>query len=302
MADRTAIFRSAAGAREVERRYRELLDRWPVDAQRLTVATRFGDTFVMASGPSDAPPVVALQGTGATVAMWLPQIAAWSRRLRVYAVDVIGEPGLSAPARPRLSSGAYPDWLDDVTAGIDLAATAMVGVSLGGWLAADYAARRPGRVTRLALLNPSGIGRTRSRVLLVALLLAPYGERGRSRTMRYALGIAPGAPPPEPGSVASDLGEFALLTSRYFKRRTERIPTISDEALRRLDLPMLAILGRRDVMIDAEQTARRLAANVPSATVRLLPDAGHLLPDQTAMVLDFLAPHGLSRLGGTRTG
>jgi hypothetical protein len=47
-------------------------------------------------------------------------------------------------------------------------------------------------------------------------------------------------------------------------------------------------LGRRDVMIDAEQTARRLAANVPSATVRLLPDAGHLLPDQTATVLDLL--------------
>jgi pimeloyl-ACP methyl ester carboxylesterase len=53
---------------------------------------------------------------------------------------------------------------------------------------------------------------------------------------------------------------------------------------------MLAILGRRDVMIDAAQTVRRLAATMPSATVHLLPDAGHLLPDQTATVLDFLAP------------
>jgi hypothetical protein len=53
---------------------------------------------------------------------------------------------------------------------------------------------------------------------------------------------------------------------------------------------MLAILGHRDVMIDAERTARRLAANVPRATVRLLPDAGHLLPDQTTTLLDFLAP------------
>jgi pimeloyl-ACP methyl ester carboxylesterase len=289
MADRTAIFRTAAGAREVERRYRDLLDGWPVEAQRLTVATRLGDTFVMASGPADASPVVALQGSGATAAMWLPQIATWSRRLRVYAVDVIGEPGLSAPARPKLNSGAYPDWLDDVTAGLGLTATAMVGVSLGGWFAADYTTRRPGRVTRLALLNPSGIGRTRSRVPLVALLLAPFGERGRRRTIRY---IAPGTPPPPPGSVAGDLAEFAMLTFRHFKPRTERVPRISDDALHRLDLPILAILGQRDVMIDAEQTARRLTANVSSATVRLLPDAGHLLPDQTATLLDFLAPTG----------
>ena len=41
-------------------------------------------------------------------------------------------------------------------------------------------------------------------------------------------------------------------------------------------------------MIDSYATKRRLTATLPHATVHLPPDAGHLLPDQTETVLDFL--------------
>jgi hypothetical protein len=41
------------------------------------------------------------------------------------------------------------------------------------------------------------------------------------------------------------------------------------------------------VMLDSYDTARRVAG-IPGATMRLLPEAGHLLPDQTAAALDFL--------------
>ena len=35
-------------------------------------------------------------------------------------------------------------------------------------------------------------------------------------------------------------------------------------------------------------TKRRLEAMVPDATVHLLPEVGHLLPDQSSTLLDFL--------------
>lgn len=41
-------------------------------------------------------------------------------------------------------------------------------------------------------------------------------------------------------------------------------------------------------MIDSHETKRRLEGAVPHATVRLLPAAGHLLPDLSAIVIDFL--------------
>jgi pimeloyl-ACP methyl ester carboxylesterase len=299
--ERAGIYRSAAGARAVERRYLELLDRWPVAGQRLLVPTREGETFVVASGPGDAPPVLALQGSGANTAMWLGQIGAWARHLRVYAVDVIGEPGLSAPSRPPMASEAYALWLDDVMRELGLTHTSMVGVSLGGWLALDYATRRPERVTRLALLNPSGVGRRKVGVLLAAGLLRPFGDWGRRETLKLAVGGTSRAP----AGRGTPLADFALLIFKHLKPRLQPIPVFDDDALRRLTMPVLAVVGGRDAMLDAHQTKRRLEAAVPHATARLLPEAGHLLPDQTATILDFLHspnpgrwPRSAGQLGG----
>jgi pimeloyl-ACP methyl ester carboxylesterase len=276
------IYRSAAGAAAVERRYRELLRSWPVPYQAVTVPTGEGETFVVASGPPDAPPVVALQGSGANAAMWLRQIERLARHLRVYAVDVIGEPGLSAPARPPLASDAYARWLDDVLAALGLGETAMLGVSLGGWLALDYAVRRPERVTRLALLAPSGIGRRKLGVLLAALALRPFGERGLRGTMRLVLG------PDARGVAGDEVGALALLIARHFRPRTEPIPSFSDDALRGLTVPLMVVVGGHDALLDSYETERRLTANAPHATVHLLPESGHLLPDQTETMLPFL--------------
>src|SRR5690606_15033670 len=91
----TGIYTSQAGARAVEETYRRLLAGWPVPAEHLRVPTREGETFVVASGPPDAPPLVLLHGSGSNASMWAPDVAAWSERFRVYAVDVIGEPGRS---------------------------------------------------------------------------------------------------------------------------------------------------------------------------------------------------------------
>ncbi|RZU54007.1 pimeloyl-ACP methyl ester carboxylesterase [Krasilnikovia cinnamomea] len=280
----TPVYRSAEGADAVRRRYRAALADWPVPAQQITVPTGQGDTFVLACGPADAPPVLALQGSGANTAMWRHQIGTWARDLRVYAVDVIGEPGLSAPSRPPLESDAHARWLDEVTSGLGLAEVAMVGVSLGGLLAIDYALRRPGRVSRLALLSPSGIGRRRTRVVVAALALRPFGEAGRRRLLRYLLG------PATPGRPTDSA--LPLLIFRHFRPRTTGIPTFSDARLAGLTMPVMVMLGGRDRMLDSHGTARRLSAAAPHAVVRLLPEAGHLLPDPAVPVRDFLLGGG----------
>jgi len=282
------IYRSPAGVDVVLGAYRQLLDEWPVPHERLRLPTREGDTFVLASGPVEAPPVLALHGSMSNASAWLPQIAALAPHLRVLAVDMIGEPGLSAPARPRLGSEAYARWLDDVLGGLGLSQVAMLGVSLGGWLAVDYATRRPGRVTRLALLTPAGIGRHKVEVLAQAILLRHFGDWGRRRTLRLAIGGTRF----DGDEQAAALGEFALLAAEHFKPRMEPIPTFDDDTLGRLTMPVLAIAGGRDLMLDSRQTRARLEHAVPHATVTLLPEAGHLLPDQSAPVLRFLSGTG----------
>ena len=280
----SAIYRSEAGRELVQARYRELLARWPGGTRQQRVPTREGETFVVTCGPADAPPAVLLQGSGANAAMWLPDIEAYARRLRVHAVDLIGEPGASAPSRPPLGSAAYAEWLDDVLDGLHLERAALVGVSLGGALALDFAARRPQRVERLVLLAPSGIGRQRSGFLIKAVLLQLLGDRGRRRLLSSALGVQPG----QAGPHEQELGELALLIFKHFRPRLDRVPLVDDATLAGLAPPTLVIAGAQDALLDSHDTARRLRQCAPDVEVRLLPDAGHYLPGQASVVLDFL--------------
>ncbi|MBE8517255.1 alpha/beta fold hydrolase [Amycolatopsis sp. H6(2020)] len=278
----TAIYRSAAGAAAVRARYDTLLDRWPVPSERRTLATRLGDTFTVVSGPVDAPPVVALQGSGGTAAHWLPDIATLAGRLRVYAVDAPGEPGRTVEARPPLGSPAYAEWVDDVLDELELPRAAFLGTSLGGWWALDYALRRPERVAALALVNPSGIGRRRTAPLLKFAVYSLFGDRGRRRALAM---VAQGSPA-DPGRRA--VGEFTLATFEHFKPRLEAIPVFPVERLRELVMPVQAHFGARDVLLDQRDAAANLREALPDADVRLTEDAGHFLPGWTSVATAFV--------------
>jgi pimeloyl-ACP methyl ester carboxylesterase len=279
------IYKTAEGEHAIKSAYRQLLEHWPVPAEQRTVPTGQGDTFVVTCGPAGAPPLVLLHGSGTNTVMWAGHVATWAEYFRVHAVDMIGEPGLSAPSRPPLDSDAYAAWLDDVFDGLALTHSAVVGTSLGGWLALDYAIRRPARVTRLALMAPGGVGRQKWGIPITAILLQPFGRRGRMIVLRRAIGV-PAAASIAASPQATALGAFTLLVHRHFRPRLDRLPLFSTRALAALDVPMLTIVGGRDAMVDSHQTRQRLER--AGKTVRLLPEAGHLLPDQTQPILDFL--------------
>ncbi|PXX56610.1 pimeloyl-ACP methyl ester carboxylesterase [Nocardia tenerifensis] len=276
----TTIYKSETGATLVRQRYEELLKTWPVPAEHVRVPTREGETFVVVSGPPDAPPLLLLHGSGANSSMWRGDIASWATHFRTYVVDIIGEPGGSAPSRPPLDSDRLALWLDDVLEALGLESISVVATSLGGWVAVDYAIRRPGRITRLALLCPGGIGPQQFGWLPKALLLRLFGSRGVRHTARMVTGLDS----PETEGALDDV----VLTFNQFKPRTERLPVFPDEALRTLTMPMLLIVGDRDLMFDSAATAERISRCVPTATVRVLPGVGHAILGQTDTIERFL--------------
>ncbi|MEV8638831.1 hypothetical protein AB0395_44970 [Streptosporangium sp. NPDC051023] len=65
-------------------------------------------------------------------------------------------------------------------------------------------------------------------------------------------------------------------------------PEPAGERSRRAAAPLLVIVGGRDALLDSQETRRRLERTVPHATVRFLPETGHLLREQSLPILGFL--------------
>jgi pimeloyl-ACP methyl ester carboxylesterase len=179
----------------------------------------------------------------------------------------------------------YSLWLDEVLRGLSVDRTAIVGVSLGGWLALDYATRRPERVERVAVLCPGGIGRQKVGILFAMIALRMCGAWGKRKLRELILG----RPPADPTPPVRAFMNFVSLIQEHFRPRRVKLPVFSDDALRRLDMPVLAIVGARDVLLDSAETKSRLERHVPQAEVVFLPETGHFIPGQAGRVLAFLS-------------
>ena len=182
-------------------------------------------------------------------------VALWAQSFRVFGVDVIGEPGLSSTSRPLLRSDAYAMWLDDVISALGLSRVSIVGISLGGWLALDYASRHPAEVERIELVCPGGVGRQKIGILFKVVFFNLFGSWGKRNLREAILGR----------TTAGDLtpamrkfGELFALIHKHTRPRTGRLPVFSDAMLKALSMPVLAIVGAQDAPLDSGDTQRRI--------------------------------------------
>jgi pimeloyl-ACP methyl ester carboxylesterase len=131
---------------------RVLLSRGGGQEETITVA---GRSIVLRHGGAGAP-FVYLHGTLGEASMWLPFFQAWSKQFHVLAPQ---HPGFG-------QSGGFDDIdsIEDMAFhyaelfdALGLKEINLGGVSLGGWIAAEFAVRWPERVRRLWLSGAPGL-------------------------------------------------------------------------------------------------------------------------------------------------
>jgi pimeloyl-ACP methyl ester carboxylesterase len=275
-----SIYKSPAGKSQIMALYEAVLAHWPVPCETFTLPTRHGETFVIASGESSAPPLVLLHGSASNAVSWVGDIAEYSQHLRTYAVDLPGEPGKSAENRPAWDGPGFAEWLDDVLDGLKIQKTALLGLSQGGWTALRFATIRPERVTRLVLLAPGGVMPTRSSFILKAVFLSMAGRWGAERINRIVLGNQP---------IHAEAVKFMDAIMTHFKARIGKEYLFSDEELKRLNMPVLLIGGALDALIPMESVILRVQKLVPQVKAEVIPDMGHALINLAEQIIPFLS-------------
>ena len=285
MTHNNSIYQTPAGEKAVIALYDAVLAQWPVQHETMHIPTRHGDTFVIGSGTPGDPALVLLHGAGSNSAIWGADVAKYSRRHRVFAVDLLGEAGRSAPDRPSWRSPAYAEWLDDVLNALGVQQPTLIGISQGGWTALKYATWQPERVARLVLLCPGGVTRDRLSFLVKAVALSLQGPRGIEHISRSLFGEQP---------VPREAREYTALVMAHFKSRTGVLPVFTDDELRRLTMPAQLLLGAQDPLRPSERIAARMQQLLPQLNTVMLPKAGHILTGTPHYILPFLASTELS--------
>lgn len=274
------IYKTPEGKAAIMAWYDGVLARWPVPCEAMTVRTRVGDTFVMASGKDKAPPIVLLHGAATNSAMWLSDAAVFGRAYRVYAVDLSGEPGRTVPVYLDWYGDAFAEWLDEALDYLFIDEAALIGMSQGGWVALKYAIFRPERVGRMVLLAPGGITRDRVSFALLASSLKAMGTFGADQMDRLLYGPLP---VPEEARTAS------RLIAQHFRPRMGVPPLFSDKELKRVTMPTLLVIGENDPLRNATKVAGRLHRLVPKLTPMMIPRAGHMLYSIGDQILPYLS-------------
>ena len=194
--------------------------------------------------------------------------------------------------------GAFLDALGTERAGL-------VGASLHGHSMLRLALSEPARVSTLALVGSTGLGRAVN-PLTLPTVLPNYGELavGWAKTPSGAVQRAwgrvpllfahPARVPPgwldEQVRLAQLPGflEVSLATTRaQFGPLGQRVVAL--EELPRLPMPTLVVWGARDRLVPVHQ-AREAAARLKRGRLAIIPDCGHAAwleqPDRFAAILD----------------
>lgn len=274
-----AIYRTPAGEAAIRAFYDRMVANWPAPARQMTLPTRHGNTFCLAWGDESKPSLVLLHGAASNSAVWQGAANLFGQHFHVYAVDLIGEAGRSAPNRPAWDGPAFEEWMEDVFNALSLHKAILAGVSQGGWTALKFATNHPQRVERLALISPGGVTPNRTSFMLRLIFYFMLGNWGMERIGRMFTGDQ---------KLPEDVEAYMRLNREQFIGRVGVLPVFSDAELRRLEMPTLLLMGERDPLFDTKKAGRRLAANLPRFEALILPHEGHLILDLASRIMPFL--------------
>jgi pimeloyl-ACP methyl ester carboxylesterase len=285
--------------------------------------TLHGSTVTYRACGEAGPVLVLLHGITGSSETWEPVLPLLGRTARVIAPDLLGHGRSAKPATADYSLGSWAAGVRDLLLALGLERATVVGHSLGGGVALQFAYQFPERCERLVLVNSGGLGRRVHPMLRAASL--PLSE--------HVLPLLVAQPVRRAGDRLLDvLGAARLRLATDYREAWEGLGTLADPDTRRAfvhtvrsvigvtgqrvsaverlylaeAMPTLLLCGADDEIIPARHT---VAAHdrMPGSRLEVLDGAGHFphrdRPERVAeLIAEFVASTEPSDLDPQRWG
>jgi pimeloyl-ACP methyl ester carboxylesterase len=283
-------YTSAAAKDRYVRAYDQAMQLMPEPQRVRDLRTSFGIVRVyrFAGGHDDQAPLLLLPGTSSGAPVWSSNLPSLLRTRSIYAIDLLGEPGMSIQDRPINSAADKAQWLHQVLDQLPEPQLYVVGLSIGGWTATNLAIHQPAKIAGLILIEPvRTVADLRAEAILRSIP-AGFGWLPKSWRDSFSSWTAGGAP-------VTDVPEARMIEAGMHYRIKQPSPTmISKDQLSRLHLPVLVIIAGDSPMHDSAQAATVARQTLPDATVEVYPGASHAIngehPERLAAdIATFLA-------------
>jgi pimeloyl-ACP methyl ester carboxylesterase len=236
------------------------------------------------------PAVVLIHGVAGRAGQWDQTVQLLAEHHTVIAPDLMGH-GDSAKPRGDYSLGAHASGIRDLLVGLSIERASIVGHSLGGGIAMQFAYQFPERCERLVLVASGGLGDEVHPLLRAATLpgsefVLPLLAHPR---LLEVMSVVPRALGRIGLRTRVDLEEMArgyqsLSNAEARSAFIHTLRSVIDPTGQRIDasdrlylaskMPSLIIWGGRDRIIPAKH-ARAAHKSMPGSRLELFNDAGH---------------------------
>jgi pimeloyl-ACP methyl ester carboxylesterase len=236
------------------------------------------------------PAMLLIHGIGDSSDTWRPVVEQLAEHHTVIAPDLLGH-GRSEKPRADYTIAGFANGMRDLLTVLEVERVTVVGHSLGGGVAAQFAYQFPERCERLVLVGSGGIGRTVSPLLRLAAvpgieaLMPLLGLPPIRVASRIGAGLLRMLDTPLGRDAEEILAVFDALPNTEARRailRTLRsgvdwqgqVITMLDRAYLAEGVPTLIIWGRHDAIIPLGH-GRLAHAAIPGSVLEIFDEAGH---------------------------
>jgi pimeloyl-ACP methyl ester carboxylesterase len=241
---------------------------------------------VVELGEGEGPPVVFVHGISGCWQNWLENLPRVAEERRVVALDLPGQ-GASEMPREEISISGFGRCVEEVCDRLDLGRVALVGNSMGGFVAAEVAIAFPERVERLVLVSAAGIStnNVRSRPVLtlgrVAAAIATQSAAqhrivaSRPGLRHYSLLLVAR----HPSRLRADLVYHGLMAGTgkpgFRDALRELLGYDFRDRLPGIHCPTLIVWGTKDMILPVAD-AKQYAKLIEGAEQFVMEDTGHV--------------------------